>query len=425
MQRSPPMKFIHAADIHLDSPLAGLASHPDAPVEMLRTATREAFEALVTEAISEKVDFMIIAGDLYDGEWRDFHTGIFFARQMGRLGAAGIKCYVLFGNHDAESEMSKQLQLPPNAYRFPADKPGSFEIPELQVVLHGQSFKKAATTDNLAAGYPAPKGGWLNIGVLHTALEGHTEHATYAPCTKNELAARGYQYWALGHVHERWIEKVGSTTIAFPGNLQGRHIKETGPRGALMVEADGLEIIRVEPLHTDVLRWHCLEVDLKNVDTMADAVTLCGELLRELPGKLGWNCPVAIRVNLVGKSKAHGELCAAGEKLRAEMMGQAAAASVDMLWIEKVKVLTEPALSATELAARGDAVAELQKAIDLALADPDLIKAVDAELRELIAKLESSVCDAVDDIALVRGGKVAEILQRVKPAVLAQINSVE
>jgi hypothetical protein len=166
-------------------------------------------------------------------------------------------------------------------------------------------------------------------------------------------------------------------------------------------------------------------VDLKDVETMSEAVNLCGVRLRELPGLLGWKRPIALRVQLVGKSKAHGELCAAGERLRAEIMAQAAAASEDQLWIEKVKVLTDPAVSAQELAARGDAVAELQKAIDLVLADEDLIKEVEAEMRELIAKLEAPVCEAVDDIRLVREGKVAEILQRVKPAVLAQINSVE
>ena len=227
------MKFIHAADIHLDSPLVGLSAYPDAPAERLRTATREAFERLVARAIEEQVDFMVIAGDLYDGDWKDYHTGLFFVRQMGRLRQAGITVYLLYGNHDAESEVTRSLQLPDNVQVFPARRAETFRIAALQVALHGQSFKHAATTDNLVPGYPAPVPGWLNIGVLHTALEGNAEHARYAPCSVAELQVKGYQYWALGHVHEHWVQR-GDVTMAYPGNLQGRHIREQGARGALL-----------------------------------------------------------------------------------------------------------------------------------------------------------------------------------------------
>lgn len=416
------MRFIHTADIHLDSPLAGLAAYRDAPVELLRTATREAFQALITEAIHERVDFMVIAGDLYDGSWRDFHTGIYFARQMGRLNAAGIPCFVLLGNHDAESEMTRQLELPPNVQRFAADKAQTFELPALRVALHGRSFRQAATTENLAASYPPARAGWLNIGVLHTALEGHASHQRYAPCTRGELAARGYQYWALGHVHEHSVEQVGGTTIAFPGNLQGRHIREPGPRGALLVEADGPDIQRVSRLHTDVLRWHELAVDVSSARSMADAVRLCGQRLQALPDQLGWSCPVALRVMLLGRSEAHGELFAAGDHLRAELMAQAAAVGGDGLWLEKVKLRTEPAVSAETLAARGDAVADLQQVLATAADDAALLKEIDDELQLLVAKLERPVCDAVADIALLRAGRVAEIVERVRPALLAQIS---
>jgi DNA repair exonuclease SbcCD nuclease subunit len=163
------LKFIHAADIHLDSPLVGLSAYQDAPADLLRLATRSAFENLVAEAIAEEVDFMIIAGDLYDGPWRDFNTGLFFAREMGRLNAAGIPVYLLMGNHDAESEMTKRLVLPPNVFKFDAKKPQTYKIEKLRVALHGRSFKDAATTENLAVTYPASVQGWFNIGVLHTA----------------------------------------------------------------------------------------------------------------------------------------------------------------------------------------------------------------------------------------------------------------
>ncbi len=199
------MKFIHTADIHLDSPLAGLAAYPDAPAERLRTVTRDAFTRLVDVAIEEAVDFMIIAGDLYDGNWKDYNTGHFFCREMGRLNRAGIPVFLLFGNHDADSEMTKKLILPANVHVFDSRKASTFRIEELKVALHGRSFREAATLENLATGYPRPVEGWLNIGVLHTALEGYAAHARYAPCTLAELVAKGYDYWALGHVHEHAI----------------------------------------------------------------------------------------------------------------------------------------------------------------------------------------------------------------------------
>jgi exonuclease SbcD len=246
------VKFIHAADIHLDSPLTGLSAYADAPVEMLRTATRDAFSKLVNEAIEQAVDFMVIAGDLYDGTWKDHNTGIYFCKEMGHLKKAGIPVYLLFGNHDAESEMTKKLQLPDNVFAFDTRKPNTFRLDDLKVALHGRSFKEKETLENLVTGYPAPVPGMFNIGVLHTALEGNAAHATYAPCSLDELHAKGYDYWALGHVHDYQLWKGGSTVV-FPGNLQGRHIRETGPRGAVMVTADEQGIQDIQRLFVDVL----------------------------------------------------------------------------------------------------------------------------------------------------------------------------
>ena len=193
--------------------------------------TRDAFTNLIDAAIEEQVDFVVIAGDLYDGNWKDYNTGHFFVREMGRLNKALIPVYLLFGNHDAESEMTRRLTFPPNVHVFDAMRPVTHRIEALHVALHGRSFKDAATIENLAVDYPDPVPGWLNIGVLHTALEGYAAHARYAPCSLAELTAKGYDYWALGHVHEHAVLQQ-DPWVVFPGNLQGRHIRETGPRGA-------------------------------------------------------------------------------------------------------------------------------------------------------------------------------------------------
>ena len=169
--------FIHAADIHLDSPLAGLSAYEGAPVELLRSAPRAAFSNLIDEAIRERVDFMVIAGDLYDGAWKDFNTGLFFSGEMGRLKRDEIPVFIAHGNHDAESELTKQLTLPDNVTVFSTRKAESKPLEHLGVVLHGQSFRDAKTEENLAVAYPPAVPDCFNIGVLHTAVEGHAEHA--------------------------------------------------------------------------------------------------------------------------------------------------------------------------------------------------------------------------------------------------------
>jgi exonuclease SbcD len=413
------MRFIHAADIHLDSPLTGLAAYPDAPAELLRTATRDAFANLVSVAIEEKIDFMVIAGDLYDGNWKDFNTGIFFSGQMGRLKAAGIPVYILYGNHDADSEMTKTLSLPDNVHRFPSNKAGTFRLPALKVALHGRSFKDAATTENLALNYPAPEAGWLNIGVLHTALEGNASHASYAPCSIAELEARGYQYWALGHVHEHRVWR-GESVIAFPGNLQGRHIRESGPRGALMVTAEGADIGAVERLHVDVLRWHALEVDVAAAANLDESVRLIGRGLEQLVGESG-ALPLVVRVTLTGASLAHGELFGLETQLRAEVLAHAASIGSERLWIEKVRLDTTPHELAADVRARSDAVADLQALLLKAEFDPVFINSLQEDLMQLIGKLPLEVIDALPSVKLVREGETDSLVRSIGPALLDHV----
>ena len=165
-------RFLHAADIHLDSPLKGLTGHEGHMAERIRSAPRAAFVQLIERAIDEKVDFLIIAGDLYDGTWRDYKTGLFFAEQMGMLNQVGIPVFLGYGNHDAESQLTRPLVLPDNIEVFSGRRPETFQIETLNVALHGQSFRQRDVTDNLVPAYPAPLQGMFNIGVLHTGLGG-------------------------------------------------------------------------------------------------------------------------------------------------------------------------------------------------------------------------------------------------------------
>ena len=414
------MKFIHTADIHLDSPLCGLASYQNAPVQALRTATRDAFANLIDAAIEEQVDFMVIAGDLYDGTWKDYNTGHFFVREMGRLNKAAIPVYLLYGNHDAENEMTKRLTFPPNVHAFDARKPVTHRLEALRVALHGRSFKNAATLENLAVDYPDPIAGWLNIGVLHTALEGSAAHARYAPCSLAELNAKGYDYWALGHVHEHAVLQR-NPWVVFPGNLQGRHIREPGPRGAVLVTANDTGIVSVDRLIVDVMRWEHVEVDASAADDLPAVVALAGRALESLLAGIADTKPISVRVTVVGRTAAHGELFGMHAQLREEILAQAAALGSDRLWIEKVRVMTTPAADGSQITERGDAIADLQALLAQVPADEVFMRSLVEELQQLTGKAPLALTDAVADFKAIRAGDVSAIVQSVTTDLIAQL----
>ena len=337
-------QFIHAADIHLDSPLRGLTSFDDAPVDQIRTATRRAFENLVDLAIRESVAFVVIAGDLWDGDWPDAGPGLFFIRQAKRLRQVGIPVYVVKGNHDAENTLTRELRYPDNVHLFGHLRPETVRLNHLNVAIHGQSFREANITGDLAAVYPAPVPGAFNIGLLHTCLDGDSRHYAYAPASVDALAAKGYQYWALGHVHQRRALERNAVPIVFPGNLQGRYIPETGPKGCelVTVDDDGRTVSRFEPL--DVVRWLEESVDLTGAKTLDDADRAVAGVLetakRNNPGRL-----LAVRLHLHGVTELTAEL-ARHEDLRDRF--NSIAIDLGEIWLERILLETLPPKTTTE-----------------------------------------------------------------------------
>ncbi len=181
----------------------GLEQYEGAPVQEIRNAARRALSNLVDLAIDQKVAFVLIAGDLYDGDWRDYNTGLFFVDQVRRLREADIPLYLISGNHDAANKMTRTLRMPENVTFFSADRPETALLPDLDVAIHGQSFATAAVYDDLSEGYPLADSGRFNIGMLHTCAAGREGHDRYAPCSIEGLKSKGYDYWALGHIHLR------------------------------------------------------------------------------------------------------------------------------------------------------------------------------------------------------------------------------
>ncbi len=331
-------RFLHAADIHLDSPMYGIARYEGVPVDRLRAATRRAFDNLIASAIERRVDFMVLAGDLFDGDWKDMSTGLYFARSLGRLSAANIPVYIVKGNHDAASIVSRELPLPENAFVFDHRRPQTFEIEHLGVALHGQSFPKPQVSDDLAIAYPPAAHGRFNIGVLHTALTGHPPHADYAPCSPDELTAKGYDYWALGHVHDHAVVRT-APHIVYPGNLQGRNIRETGAKGAVLVEVEDGAICGMEHIALDVLRWADCRADCSGAQSLDEVLERARRALSEAHVNGAGGLPLIARLRLCGETQTHGLLQDRTGQLRYEM--RALAAHIDAeFWLEKVTLET-------------------------------------------------------------------------------------
>jgi exonuclease SbcD len=335
------MKFLHAADIHLDSPLRGLERYEFAPAERIRGATRRALENLVGNAIEERVDFLLIAGDLYDGDWPDYNTGLFFSRQMAHLRDAGIPVFLIRGNHDADSRLTKELRLPENVRIFPTNEAGSHRMDDLGVAIHGRGFATAAITENFAATFPAAAPGFFNIGLLHTSATGFEGHESYAPCSLSDLEAKRYDYWALGHVHVRVELKRGDPWIVFPGNIQGRHARETGPKGATLVTVEHGCVTSIEHRPLDVVRWAQIVIDVSDCETFDDVLAGAQRALVEEGDRAGGRL-LAARVILQGACNAHGRIAATPEQFLNQL--RVLANELGQVWLEQVRIETSAPL---------------------------------------------------------------------------------
>ena len=414
-------QFLHAADIHLDSPLRGLERYEGAPVDEIRGATRRALENLTALAIDRKVDFVLIAGDLYDGDWKDHNTGLFFVKQMSRLREAEIPVVVVSGNHDAASKITKSLRLPDNVEvlgHSQASTAQSKTLDELGVAVHGRSFAKAAEVENLALQYPDKRAGMFNIGLLHTCLTGAEGHERYAPCSIDDLQSKGYDYWALGHVHQR--QAFGQDRyMVFPGNVQGRHIRETGPKGCYLVSVDGNDAVQLEFQPLDVVRWSTCDVAVDGLRVADDLLHQFDQQLRQL--RQQQELPLAVRVRIVGRSGMHEQLRSNPEHWMAQFRSVGVDATGGTAWIEKVEIRTSPQQATDPAALTAGPLGELMQYFqELQLDDQELLSLA-RELDDLKAKLPAELQNGDDALRFDDPEWLRQVLGDVEPLLLARL----
>lgn len=351
-----PFRFVHTADLHLDSPLRSLAMRNGDLAELISDATRQALIAIVDLCIDEQVDALIIAGDLYDGDQTSMKTARFLASQMQRLHEAGIATFIIRGNHDALSRITQELILPPSVTVF-GGRSHAVELTQgdLALSIHGLSFAKPHAPGSLLEKYRRPTPDTVNIGIMHTSLAGAPGHDLYAPCKASDLHSWGFDYWALGHVHVR-AQHAGDRMVIMPGMPQGRDVNEAGEKTVTLVTVDDDRSLSVEERATSVAQFERVLVDLSSVATWREAA----ELIEQ---GMGVARDRTRSSNLVGRLRLTGatplswqlrrdrDLLLAETEQRAERLGKT--------WIEKIEIATTAPVNTPAGGATADPVLEL------------------------------------------------------------------
>ena len=415
------MRFLHAADLHLDSPLRGLDRYEGAPVDDVRGATRRAFENLIATALRERVDLVVIGGDLYDGDWPDHNTGLFFVKGVAQLAEEGIPVAIVRGNHDAASKLTKSLRLPRNVYLLNDAKPETVVLDQIGVAVHGQSFATPAVLDDLAFAYPVPIPDCFNIGLLHTSLNGRPGHDNYAPTTLSVLQGKGYDYWALGHVHAAEIVSR-EPWVVYPGNTQGRNIRESGAKGCSLLSVENGTVLEHQAIALDVMRWETLSLDiagLPDLDSLLDAATVgIRGRLAQAEGRT-----LAIRVRIAGSGPLHRMLAIQPETVEQQLRSAAIEASNAQVWIEKFELTTHPQLDLDRIAERDDPLGLLVRELR-GLAVDDAARSVVAKeaIRDLQQKLPVELREGPHALLLDATDVLAELLSEVEGELIAHLS---
>lgn len=405
--------------------MKGLTQYEGVAVDRLRTATRDAFSELISKTIDARPAFVVIAGDLFDGDWKDYNTGFFFVNEMARLRQAEINAYVLYGNHDAQSQITKRLRLPENVFEFSHRKVDSLTIDDLNVVLHGRSYPQRDVQENLVQEYPSPRNGMFNIGVLHTGLGGLGGHVNYAPCSLEQLVDAGYDYWALGHVHTRQVLSE-HPHVVFPGNLQGRHINEDGPRSASLVTVEEGRVVEIEEWECDVVRWNRLNVNVEECTELVDVMTAISQKVTQFQEDNEGDQTNAVRIRLTGTTPMHGSFISGNEDLTRNVQALSLDAGGDSLWIERVEIDTSPPTTDATIQTPSEAIGELRSMLDGAIGDSELEGQLQIEFERLSAKLHGELRTDTesgerDYTQMLVKGKYRELLSHTADRVMFEI----
>ncbi len=374
------IRFIHTADLHLDSPFGKLSRLDESLASRLRDAGFRTFSRIVDTALSEQVDFVLIAGDIFDGEQRSLAAQLGFIKQLKRLSAAAIPVYFNCGNHDPLSSWMKHLTWPPGVHRFGSEKVETLVFEkngEPLAAIAGISFGDKVVTENLALRFPPAREEIpFSIALLHGSYGHSAEHAPYAPFQLRDVQDKGYDYWALGHIHKPSLPHENNPVIAYPGIPQGRDFGESGPRGFYMVELKKGEEAHIEFREAAEVLFLEKEVELsepgRETEQIAEALT------EALPGTPGG---AIFRLTLTGRTPMHRAFAADPAGLLEHINSEWEDAAT-LMRVDRIDVRTQPEIDLDELRGRDDFAASLLSAFDETEKDNDRRKELLEALEE-------------------------------------------
>ena len=381
-----PFRFVHAADLHLDSPFTGLKSSvPEHVATSLRQATFNAYDNIVELCVSEGVDALLIAGDVYDGADRSLRAQRRFIDGLDRLHQAGIRSFVCHGNHDPLDGWEARLAYPPSCHRFGSEFQAVpvFEDDPGAAVVHGVSYPTRNVRRNLVRRLGQVDSRSFNIGLLHANVDNDSNHRAYAPCSLSDLVETGVDYWALGHVHTRRVLNPQRPTVVYPGNPQGRHLNETGPRGVYLVTVDDSGRTDLDFRPVDTVRWERMTLDIAETSTEQN---LLDELHRRIGEALehGEGRSLVLRMTLSGRGELHRFLRQPGSvDDLADELKRASANLHPFAWCERIEDRTAGPFDRSVRLQGSDFVADLLRLCDQSKQDPELL----GQLRESLSEL--------------------------------------
>ena len=401
------LRFVHAADLHLDSPFVGIkAVAPEHVASALHDATFSAYENIVKLCIDERVDALLVAGDVYDSSDRSLRAQLKFVAGLNQLHEAGIRSFVCHGNHDPLDGWEARLDYPPSCTRFVAEFEAApvFEDEPERAVVHGISYPTRDISDNLVRGLGKVDSNTFSIGLMHTNVDGNASHGSYAPCSLDDLKLSEISYWALGHIHTRQILSDQSPAVVYPGNSQGRHPNENGARGVYLVEVDIAGNVQLDFKAVDTVRWQRSVLDISQMETEQELLDSLDQSMTAAQAGAGGR-PVVLQLTLVGRGSLHSALRQPNhiedliDNLNGEWEGRSPFA-----WCERIEDETGAPFNRQERIEGSDFVAELLRTVDRAKDDPELQERLGAGFSDLYhhnryRKLLSDDLPSADDFA--------------------------
>jgi exonuclease SbcD len=375
--------FVHAADIHLDSPFASMKLDSPEVAEAFASAARASLQAIARVCVQEGARFLVLSGDVFDSEQRSLRAQHELWAVLGGLAERGVHTYVAFGNHDSLSGWRSAFSWPEEVHFFGP------EVCTYPVIVHGCevaqvsgiSYPQPSVGENLSLGFRKHPGDPFTVGVLHCNVGGDVRHANYAPCSLADLEASGIDYWALGHVHEPRILRAENPAIVYSGCAQGRNPREAGARGCFVVRVTGGGRVAMEFVPTDVIRWHVLDVRIDGMSTVDQAI----DEIRDGVARLAMSSSMrscAFRVRLLGRGPVHRELAMDGPDALLAAARDSSLPGDRFDWIDCVQDLTCPDVDREALKAGGSLISDLLCLADETRSDPARLEAVRGALEQ-------------------------------------------